>query len=127
MKFLVDECLSPELAELARARGYPESTHVTWLGLTSAKDWTIARRVIDEGFVFVTNNTVDFLALYRREDLHAGLVCLNAAPKLMDLELQKRLFGLALARLMSGEPYNEVLEVMALEDGQVAVDRYDLP
>ncbi|GJE02711.1 DUF5615 family PIN-like protein [Methylobacterium isbiliense] len=127
MKLLIDECLSPDLAELARAHGYPESTHVTWLGLTSAKDWTIARRAVDEGFVFVTNNTVDFLALYGREAVHAGLICLNAAPKLMSLELQKRLFSIALSRLTSEESYNEVLEVTAFEDGAVTVDRYDLP
>ena len=31
MKFLVDECLSPELTVLARDRGYPESSHVVWI------------------------------------------------------------------------------------------------
>ena len=36
MKFLIDECLSPSLAAIARERGYPQSTHVTWLGLESA-------------------------------------------------------------------------------------------
>ncbi len=29
MKFLVDECLSPELVEIARLYGHLESTHVT--------------------------------------------------------------------------------------------------
>ncbi|MER8605883.1 DUF5615 family PIN-like protein [Mesorhizobium sp. M1233] len=38
MKFLIDECLSPELAKLARERGFPESSHVRWLGLVGAKD-----------------------------------------------------------------------------------------
>ena len=28
MKFLVDECLSPELTKLAHARGFGESSHV---------------------------------------------------------------------------------------------------
>jgi alkylhydroperoxidase family enzyme len=32
MKFLVDECLSPELTKRALARGYGESSHVVWLG-----------------------------------------------------------------------------------------------
>jgi hypothetical protein len=32
MKFLFDECLSPELTKLAHAKGYGESTHVVWLG-----------------------------------------------------------------------------------------------
>jgi hypothetical protein len=30
MKFLVDECLSPELVKLAHERGYGESSHVVW-------------------------------------------------------------------------------------------------
>ena len=33
VKFLIDECLSPRLATIARERGCPQSTHVTWLGL----------------------------------------------------------------------------------------------
>ncbi len=102
MKFLVDECLSPESVEIARLYGHLESTHVTWLGLTSAKDWTIARRAVDEGFIFVTNNTADFSTLYGREDLHVGLVCLNAAAGMMSLALQRRLF--LLASRNSGEP-----------------------
>jgi len=127
VKFLIDECLSPELAELARARGFTESMHVTRLGLTSAKDWTITRRAVDDGFILMTNNTADFTALYGREELHVGLVCLNAAPGTMSLDLQKRLFLLALAELEETEPYNEVLEITASAKGEITVDRYDLP
>ena len=46
MKFLIDECLSPTLATLARERGYPESTHVTWLGLRARQDWALVRRAV---------------------------------------------------------------------------------
>lgn len=126
MKFLIDECLSPELADVARREGYPESTHVNWLGLTSAKDWTIARRAVDGGFVFVTNNTADFAALYERESLHVGLVCLNAAAGTMNLDLQHRLFRQAIAELKGAEPYNEALELTALASGDIEIARYDL-
>jgi predicted nuclease of predicted toxin-antitoxin system len=51
VKFLVDECLSPELVAIARARGHGESTHVTWLGMRSRKDWSIVRRAIADGYV----------------------------------------------------------------------------
>lgn len=127
MKFLIDECLSPSLAELARERGHPESTHVTWIGLTGAKDWAVTRRAADEGFVLVTSNRLDFLKLYRRETLHGGLVCLNAAHTTLDREQQRRLFALALSRLPDTEPYNEVLEITLGEDGAVTVDRYPHP
>ncbi len=56
MKFLIDECLSPELVAIARARGHGESTHVTWLGMRSRKDWSIVRRAVADGYVLVTNN-----------------------------------------------------------------------
>jgi predicted nuclease of predicted toxin-antitoxin system len=63
VKFLIDECLSPELVGIARKRGHGESTHVAWLGMRSRKDWTIVRRAIDDGYVLVTNNTTDFRSL----------------------------------------------------------------
>ncbi|HKT54446.1 MAG TPA: DUF5615 family PIN-like protein [Caulobacteraceae bacterium] len=127
MKFLIDECLSPELAEVARAEGHAGSTHVNWLGLTSAKDWTIARRAVDEGFVFVTNNTADFAALYGREALHVGLVCLNVRAGGLNLELQRRLFRQVLSELDGEEIYNEVLEITLDKDGFVSIERYSHP
>ena len=127
MKFLVDECLSPHLVEMARACGHGESTHVTWLGLRSRNDWSIVRRAIADGYVLVTNNTTDFTALLRREKIHAGLVCLNVAPGLMSLAVQKRLFALALDRLGDREPVNELLEITLDEHKAVHVERYDFP
>jgi predicted nuclease of predicted toxin-antitoxin system len=96
VKFLIDECLSPELVTLARERGHWETTHVTWLGMRARKDWTVARRAIVNSYVLVTNNTTDFTSLLDRQETHPGLVCLNVAPGLMSLDVQKRLFILAL-------------------------------
>ena len=86
VKFLIDECLSPELVLLAHERGHGESTHVIWLGLRSRKDWAIVRRAVDDGYVLVTNNTTDFAALLSHEHVHAGLVCVG----LMSLDVQRR-------------------------------------
>jgi len=127
VKFLVDECLSPDLVTVARDRGFYESMHVTWLGMRSRTDWAIVRRAIEDGFVLVTNNSVDFRALYGRETLHAGLVCLNAAHGLMRLDVQKSLFLLALDRLGAAEPLNEALEITMTADERVVVERYALP
>jgi predicted nuclease of predicted toxin-antitoxin system len=96
VKFLIDECLSPELVTLARERGHWETMHVTWLGMRARKDWTVARRAIVNSYVLVTNNTTDFTSLLDRQETHPGLVCLNVAPGLMSLDVQKRLFILAL-------------------------------
>ncbi len=127
MKFLIDECLSPDLVALAQKCGHVESTHVTWLGLRSRKDWSIVRRAVDDGYVLVTNNTTDFTSLVGRESLHAGLVCLNVAPGLMTLDIQKRLFALALDRLGANEPISEIIEVTLNDDRSIVIERYDLP
>ena len=127
MKFLIDECLSPQLVGLARERGHGESTHVTWLGLRSRQDWSIVRHAIDAGYVLVTNDTLDFTSLIRRESVHPGLVCLEVAPGLMSLQVQRQLFALALDRLGDSEPINEVLHVTLLKDQSVRIDRYELP
>ncbi|OYW52552.1 MAG: hypothetical protein B7Z29_19205, partial [Hyphomicrobium sp. 12-62-95] len=60
MKFLIDECLSPELARLAHKRGYGESSHVTWLGRTGAKDWELVRFIAELDWTLVTRNSFDF-------------------------------------------------------------------
>ncbi len=127
MKFLVDECLSPNLVTIARDRGFSQSTHVTWLGLTSKKDWAIVRRAVVDGYVLVMNNTADFTSLMGREDVHGGLVCLNAAYGLISLDVQKRLFEHALDQLGNDEPVNEVLEITLTADQMVRTDRYALP
>lgn len=127
MKFLIDECLSPDLAKLARDHGYPESAHVRWLGLAGAKDHVVTRRAVDDGYVLVTHNTTDFRGLYGREELHVGLVTFNTAPGLMNLDLQVRLFLLALAELEGEEAWNEVLEITVDADRTVTIERFELP
>ena len=112
---------------MARARGHVESTHVTWLGLRSRTDRSIVHRAVADAYVLVTNNTTDFMALLRREKIHAGLVCINVAPGRMSLDVQKRLFALALDRLGKDEPVNELLEITLDEHKVVHVERYDFP
>ena len=60
MKFLIDECLSPKLVELAYANGYGESSHVVWLGRSGARDWELMRLILDGDWTLVTKNSVDF-------------------------------------------------------------------
>ena len=95
MKFLIDECLSPELARIAWERGF-HCMHVTRTGLQSRSDWAIVQRAIEDDWVLVTHNTADFMRLVGREEVHPGLICLNVAPGLMRLQVQKFLFRHAL-------------------------------
>ena len=40
-KLLIDECLSSELALMARERGHHETSHVVWIGKSGWKDWEL--------------------------------------------------------------------------------------
>ena len=135
MKFLIDECLSPELAKRARERGHPESSHVVWVGRRGWKDWELMPFIIDGDWTFVTKNSIDFRGSsanpggrgqYADVALHAGLVCLNG-PQGMDLEMQNELFELVLDEAsIADDLMNQVIEVSA-DDVEVRILRYGLP
>ena len=124
MKFLIDECLSPTLAALARERGYPESTHVTWLGLRARQDWALVRRAVADGYVLVTNDRGDFAPLIEREQHHPGLVCITVAHGLMSLDVQTRLFAHALTLLAGQDIEGRVLETALDADRTVRTRLY---
>ena len=91
--FLIDECLSPDLAALAHARGY-NATHVVYRGLQGSADADLMPIIRAESFILVTNNGRDFLRLYAGEDVHPGLVII--VPGGIGAEMQVKLFGRAL-------------------------------
>src|SRR5437016_5424833 len=95
------------LVELAHVSGY-DATHVNYLGLGSSQDWQLISVVLKQDYTFVTNNGVDFLALYRKETLHSGLVIIvpNVSPA-----RQRELFGVVLAHIGSRDLTNTVIEV----------------
>lgn len=136
MKFLIDECLSPELAGLAKRCGYEESSHLHWRGLSGRKDWELTPVILDGDWTFVTKNSVDFRGpkeapgskgQYAAVAIHAGLVCLNGPPG-MNLDMQLELFDEALTEIGSdGDLINQVLEVTAEDDDTIHVRRYFLP
>ena len=101
MKFLIDECLSPALAKVAKDKGHGETSHVVWMGLAGRKDWELTPIILGGDWTFVTKNSVDFRGpkdtpgskgQYADVAIHAGLICLNGPPG-MDLDMQIELFG----------------------------------
>jgi hypothetical protein len=60
MKLLIDECLSPQLAHMARERGHGESSHVVWIGRQGIKDWDLLKVVLDGNWTHVTRDAYDF-------------------------------------------------------------------
>jgi hypothetical protein len=135
MKLLVDECLSPDLVELAYENGYGQSSHVVWMKRGGSKDWELRKFIVDGDWTFVTRNAVDFRGpadrpgskgQYAEVVLHAGLICLNGPPG-MDLDMQIELFREALAELArNSDLVNQILEI-TLEDDAIHVQRYELP
>ena len=73
MKLWIDEDLSPSLVHVGHDAGY-QSTSVRDRGMLSSKDHALVRIVLDEEWVFVTNNAGDFLKLADAAGLHSGLV-----------------------------------------------------
>ncbi|EME72031.1 hypothetical protein H261_00590 [Paramagnetospirillum caucaseum] len=115
--FLIDECLSPDLVALAHARGY-DASHVVFRGLTGTADRDLLPIIRHEGFVFVTNNAKDFLKLYARENIHAGLVII--VPGGIPAEVQVRLFAAVLDEVEAmADLVNRIVEVFS--DGSVEI------
>ena len=135
-KVLIDECLSPDLAALARDRGFVESSHVTWLGKAGWKDWELKRFILEQDWTFVTRNSGDFRGpatqpgskgQYADVPLHAGLICING-PDSMSAENEVELFGIVLDELGPDQMVNQAIEITLAEgEGGYELVRYDLP
>lgn len=134
-KFLVDECLSPELVEVAVLAGHYESSCVRnrgWLGL---KDHELIEKVVAEDYTLVTQNAPDFRGggpgklggEHAKQPIHAGLVCIDSEHGL-DLDRQRDLFSIAIEEATKeGDLVNKALEVFEYRDGSVEVEVYGIP
>jgi predicted nuclease of predicted toxin-antitoxin system len=122
VRLLVDECLHASLVDLARTAVHI-ADHVNYLGLGGSKDWTLMAFILKHSYTFVTNNRSDFLGLYNKASLHAGLIIIvpNATPS-----RQRQLFQAALDHIGEPEPVNCVIEVDYRGDG-VECRQYPFP
>ena len=105
-RLLIDECLSPELVQLAVDAGHIESTCIRDRGRLGIKDWELVNYLFEHDFILVTLNAQDFRGTgiadpggpYSKTDLHPGLICLNS-ELVLDADRQQELFRHALAEL----------------------------
>jgi hypothetical protein len=134
LKLLIDECLSPELVEMAVQAGYLQSTCVRDRGWSGTKDWMLIGYAVEADYTLVTHNAVDFRGdgpanlggHHARQAIHAGLVCLNSYYP-MDLDRQRDLFRVALDELARlDDLVNQALEVFELSDGSIELEIYDI-
>ena len=98
--------------------------HVEHLGLKGAPDWQLWKRAIDDDLTFVTNNAQDFRKLYRRSELHPGLVLILPMVR---PEVQRELFHAALEYLANRRMLiNRLIEV-DLRDERAEINEFELP
>ena len=120
--FLIDECLSPSLTTVANKAGFA-AHHVNHLSLQGSKDWQLMKVILHKECSFVTNNRPDFLTLYGKQGLHAGLVII--VPNVPSA-IQEKLFQAALHHIGQRDLVNTVIEVRLVND-EVACEEYRLP
>ncbi|MES2831510.1 MAG: DUF5615 family PIN-like protein [Pseudomonadota bacterium] len=135
-RFLIDECLSPELVAMARQAGHLESFCVRDRGWVGKKDWQLMEHVLEEDLTLVTHNAKDFRGagpnklggFHAKAPIHAGLVCLTSKLSPMDIDRQKDLFGVALDVLANHRDLiNQALDVLENEDASVSIVLYEIP
>ena len=135
-RFLVDECLSVDLANLAWTRGY-EASHLRDLDLLRRKDGQLAPVIFGGDWCFVTKNARDFRGPadakgssgeYAGVNLHAGLVCIHGPPEGFAKAEQLEAFAVALDQieLHGGDATNLLVEVVWAVD-RIAFDVVEFP
>jgi hypothetical protein len=126
-RFLIDECLSVELAALAWERGY-QASHLRDLNLLGRKDAELVPVIFEGDWCFVTKNARDFrgpdnakgsAGEYAGADLHAGLVCIHGPPEGFTRADQLEAFAIAidLIEQHGSDPTNLLVEVVWAVDG----------
>lgn len=122
IRFLIDECLTPRLVEVANQFGYL-AYHVQYRQWKSKDDDVLLAFARDESLTIVTNNWKDFEPMLRREEIHPGAVVIPNVPRAEQIAAFER----ALRAIQATDPpldmVNAVVEVA--ESGEVRV--YPLP
>jgi predicted nuclease of predicted toxin-antitoxin system len=120
-RFLIDECLSPKLAELSG--GAFQIVHVNHRGLTRQPDHVIARWCVDHEHALITNNARDFRTIYARLEIHPGLVVILPS---IARALQIALIPTALASIQAlPDLINRLIEVDL--EGNIIVSDWPAP
>jgi predicted nuclease of predicted toxin-antitoxin system len=123
IQLLVDECLSPDLVEVAREHGL-NAYHVTRRGWSADSDPRLLARVLAEDLTFVTNNWKDFRPMIARTPVHPGIIALLPNVR---RERQKTLLRAALAEITGADPPLDMVNTVLEVDSDGTVERYELP
>lgn len=112
--FLIDECLSDQLADLAIEHGYHALATTRMGRWRSRDDYRVARFAIDRDLVLVTNDLYDFEAIYGQIEVHPGIVFITASrSKLRELKYRLAMFNMVLESLDESDPISGAIMVTA--------------
>jgi predicted nuclease of predicted toxin-antitoxin system len=98
VKLLLDENLSPKVAEILCKEDGVDACHVRDRGLLAATDGEVLERAYAEDRVVVTCNVGDFVKLARARDLHPGVILLEDGGMARDEQLIALRRGLEILR-----------------------------
>lgn len=119
LKFLIDECLSPQLAGVAREQNCL-GMHVNWYKRSGYPDHAHAAFAIGEGSIFVTNNGADYKPIYKALDIHPGLVVILPVVR---GPIQADLFEKVVRRLLEmPDTINKLVEID--EAGNITISEF---
>lgn len=130
--FLIDECLSQELADMAQEHGYFSLAANRMWRLRKRDDYRVARYALDRDLILVTNDQYDFEGVYEQLEIHPGIIFITAGrSKLRELRYQQAMFQIALDSVEDNEPMCEAILVTA-RDGKgrrvdITIERYSFP
>jgi predicted nuclease of predicted toxin-antitoxin system len=121
-RFLIDENLSPRIAQELRMKHGYDALHVNEVGLQGAADGAVLSYAVAENRVLITNNGNDFRKLARRAPNHPGLgVIRDAGGRALQIK-----FAIDLPTAIEAYPdsaRNRLFEI----DGKGVVRGYALP
>jgi predicted nuclease of predicted toxin-antitoxin system len=118
--FLFDECITPTLRSVAYEFDH-YGFHVLHLDREGESDAALAVLARDKDYVVVTNNGIDFRALYKRFDLHPGLIVILPS---VDREVQQQLFAAVCEALRDGP---DIVNMLVEVDREANVTFSDWP
>jgi len=130
--FLIDECLSQELADQAQELGYFSLAANRMWRLRTRDDYRVARYALDRELILVTNDRYDFESIYEQLEIHPGIIFITAGrSKLRELPYQQAMFAMALDEVEDNEPVNDAILLTARDGKKRRVDlnikRYRFP
>lgn len=126
MKFLIDEDLSPKVAEWLRVEDGIDAIHVRDRGLLGYPDPVILQKAYEEDRILVTANVKDFQRLARSHTLHPGIVLVldGSLPRDDQMALLHKAIAELKQELLEGrDMINRVLEI----ETNGRCNFYDLP